>query len=234
MLRLLAVTYTLLAVTVGASDPAVGGLLIGGPATGGFSVPFAGGLRYQQIYNSDEFTTGPVSIIGITFFDTIDTGGEIDKTTYFITLSTSAKAVNGLSTVFADNRGADEQLFFNAILSGNLAGSELNIIGTPFNYNPSNGNLLLEIVKADDPEPSGMGFAISMDSSNGGSAGTFSLLRSAEADGSNAVAENNFGLVTRFEIEPTAIISEPSTVTLAGLAALLLSGYWRCRARRHK
>jgi hypothetical protein len=214
---------------VGASQSAFGGVLIGAPATGGISVPFAGGLLYQQIYDSGQFS-GSVTITGITFFDTIaTTGGEIDNTNYTISLSTSAKAVNGLSTVFADNRGADEQLFFDGILSGTLAGSELNISGTPFNYDPLNGNLLLEIVKAADPEPSGSGFAISLDSSNGGSPGTFSLLRSSFADGSNAVADNNFGLVTRFDTEAAAI-PEPSTLALAVFGAVCLCGYWRRRA----
>ena len=61
---------------------------------------------YQQIYAATDFS-GPIAITGLTFFNKQFTAGTILSATYEIQLSTTTKAVGGLSTTYASNLGAD-------------------------------------------------------------------------------------------------------------------------------
>jgi uncharacterized repeat protein (TIGR01451 family) len=102
--------------------------------------------EFQQVYSSTTFP-GPVTINQITFFNTQGVqGAPITPANYQFTLSTTSEAIGGLdASNLANNIGPDNQIFFSGQLSGPLAAQELTINGTPFAYDPSNGNLLLMI-----------------------------------------------------------------------------------------
>ena len=59
------------------------------------------------------------------------------------------------------NIGMDNQIFFSGQLSGPLANQQLTITGTPFAYDPGNGNLLLTVLVS----PAGPDTELALDSS---------------------------------------------------------------------
>ena len=113
--------------------------------------------RYQQVYNKSLLST-PIAINQITFFHTNNNiggpgGVGIQPATYTIHLSTTGKPVNGLdASNFNANVGADDAFFFSANLGGAI-GPELSFNGPAFHYDPSAGNLLLDITKVDISDP---------------------------------------------------------------------------------
>ncbi len=124
--------------------------------------------RYQQVFSASEFgaLTGPVFITHISFrpdamfvplfvpivfsFDSIQ-----------INLSATRAPDDGLSTVFADNVGSNDTVVFSGPLTmttawtGPAAGpKEFDCIITlqvPFLYDPSAGNLLLDVRRPGSP-----------------------------------------------------------------------------------
>ncbi len=101
--------------------------------------------RYQQVYAASNFVSGPIAINRLSFFLSPSyTAGPLNTGTYTIALSTTTAAVNGLSSTFASNLGADNTIFgvFNL---GGSAPSTLTFTGATFNYDPSLGNLLLDV-----------------------------------------------------------------------------------------
>ena len=130
-------------------------------------------------------------------------------------------AVDELSTVFDDNVGIDDQFFTTLELTNGLANSATFTVpgDTPFIYDPTEGNLLLDI-HTDSPETQ---FPFEFfESMNGDADGLFSIMQdfgTSESDG--------YGLVTQLHF---TTIPEPSTATLLTLG-LLGIGTWRRRAR---
>lgn len=116
--------------------------------------------RYQQVYGAAAFLsegiTGPTAINTITFFAASEWYSpffgvvpipEADQSiapgNYTIRLSTTSRAVDGLNATFNSNFGADVQVFFD----GEFAGNSLTFTSdVPFLYDPSMGNLLLDII----------------------------------------------------------------------------------------
>src|SRR5262249_39157969 len=141
----------------------------GDPFTGDCA-PFGCALEYQQVYGNSLFS-GAVTITGLTFFNNNFVPGSIADANYVISLSTTAAAVNGLSSVFADNLGTDNQVFFSGPLGGLIgASNEFTITGTSFSYDPAMGNLLLTITK----DGGDLDFSVFLDFTTGATAGTFS------------------------------------------------------------
>lgn len=197
-------------------------VLIGAPATGANSFPFGGinaavGDRYQQVYNSALFS-GPISINDITFFHTnFPIGDMLDTADYVISLSTTSAAVNGLDTVnFDANLGADNTLFLSTHLSG-IIGSTLDLMGNTYNYDPSQGNLLLDIKKSNSL---GDG-TVFLDARNG----DFGTDSSRAHDFGTGF--EGFGLVTEFSGPGNNVVPEAGTLLsfgglLFGLGGLAL------------
>ena len=83
--------------------------------------------------------------------------------TYQVSLSTTSKPVNGLSSNLASNIGADNTVIFTGNLGGTGTVSSFTITGTaPFVYDPAAGNLLVDIVVTDQtllPNGTGNGYA---------------------------------------------------------------------------
>ncbi len=183
-------------------------------------------MRYQQVYASSEFSTA-ILITGIDF----RVSGLLDGFTSTLpsiqmNLSTTRAAVDGLSEVFADNVGADDTVVFAKgplTLSGAAGGQPGDLksfdvhiaFTTPFLYDPSSGNLLLDVRNF-----------------GGGVTAPFSTTQS-ETDSTSRVASfdgnadrgntDSSGLITQFDFDPVAT-PEPSGVVLAalGLVAIVL------------
>ncbi len=116
-------------------------------------------LRYQQVYAASEFSdiASPLLITQILFRPDAAKGWSFSSTlpNIQINLSTTTKAPDNLSTIFAQNIGSDQRVVFNGALSlssaftGAAAGPKnfdiaINLV-TPFLYNPRAGNLLLDV-----------------------------------------------------------------------------------------
>src|SRR4030095_11635174 len=146
---------------------------------------------------------------------------------YQISLSTTNAGVDGLSTTFANNVGADVSTVFNGALSlsssftvpadGPKDFDILITLTTPFFYNPSLGNLLLDVRNF------GGGTTTQFDSQSAVSDSISRVFTNSTVGGVNGVnsptgVTNTEGLVTKFT---TSAIPEPGSLVLlsAGLAA---------------
>ncbi len=115
--------------------------------------------RYQQAYDSAVFEgfSGPLAISRISFRPNLESGGAFSATLedIRISLSTTPLAMGELTTTFADNLGGDEQVFVDGplTLSSSFTGPaggpkdfDIHInLSTPFLYDPSQGNLLMDV-----------------------------------------------------------------------------------------
>ena len=199
--------------------------------------PFAAfGIRYQQVYGAGEFGgTTPLRIDGLSFrpdesvvdaFST--TRGDADFPVN-ITLSTTSRAVDDLTQIFDFNTGPDGTQVFSGSLTftgGPATGpgprpflAQIDFT-TPFTFDPSAGNLLVDFQKfsADlfaDP--------LQLDVADDASDGVSSLtgLSPLAAQG----LTDTTGLVTAFDVTP---IPSPA----AGLGAVALLGLSAVRRRR--
>lgn len=174
-------------------------------------------LRFQQVYAASEFASlsRPLKITQIAFRPDAEMGSAFSSTLsdIQINLSTTSKAPDNLSTTFAENVGSDDTVVFNrgslpvsSADTGPSAGPKnFDIIinfTNPFIYNPSVGNLLLDIRKfSSDTTTAFDGAFIPGDSVS---------VVFAVGDASLATANqpaNTFGLATQFTATP---VPEPS------------------------
>jgi hypothetical protein len=109
-------------------------------------------IQYEQVYSATAFS-GPITITSETFFwNFAQEFGGSDKLlggTYNLFLSTTSASVGGLSATLNNNLGADntEVLSLTVPSGGESFGTSFTFTNsTDFNYNPSNGNLLLEVI----------------------------------------------------------------------------------------
>jgi hypothetical protein len=192
--------------------------------------------RMQQVYSSADFAAVPSGgrITEIAFryaFQLpIFTGGTASNV--IISLSTTQKAPDSLSPVFAENTGPDALVVYGtapAIMPpGDRLGFDVFIaLTSPFFYDPQAGNLLLDVRNfgpvtplADDP-----GF----DARNviGDSV---SRLWADNPNGSVGSLDT-VGVITRFTFQP---IPEPSATALMVLAGLGCFAQWRLATLRRK
>ncbi len=188
--------------------------IIGTPATGANCFPFgcSGGTRYQQVYDAAGFD-GPLSITGLTFYDPDNSSGSVSPRTFEIHLSTTLVAVDALSSTMDNNVGADDALFAMFTGGTSMTGT-FTIFGTPFNYDPAGGNLLMDIFVG-----AGEGGGIYLDS-RGDAGGIFSRMHDFGS------AFEGYGLVTGFETGPySGEVPEPAAAGLIGLGLALMA--WR-------
>ena len=103
------------------------------------------------------------------------------------------------------------------------------ILQTPFLYNPSAGNLLLDVDNI-----SGANAAVGSDFFDAVNITGDSVSRVFGSEGApNATTgtPDSFGLIAQFQFGPAAV-PEPTTLTLLGFGAVSLVGYaWRRRQR---
>lgn len=189
-------------------------ILIGGPGNGGNCFPFGckgvgASTVYQQIYNSSSFSNA-VQINAITFFG--QSGTNVNSGTFDFYLSTTTLGLNvdgagGISNAnYNGNRGADNAFFGTLTLTGQTLanGARLTLNGTPFNFDPTAGNLLLDI--RSNITQSGHAFLLADNS--GAAGGAFS--RAHNYGG----GYTDWGLVTEFD---TQTVPEPASLVLVGV-----------------
>jgi len=215
LVRCLAATVVLVSVigagaqsvTVGTADPGSGN-----------EFPFGDGIGtdYEQVYNSTDFS-GTLLINQISFFNTQYGAGTSSWSpgTYAFYLSTTAAAVNNL---VGSDEGANNQLFGTYNLSGAVPSPQIVFNGTGFNYDPNQGNLLLDIQITGR---NGASSTVFMDAMNG-DAGT--LMSRWYNYGSGA---ESFGLVTEFADAGNIVPDGGSTLMLLSGGSLCLLGLRR-------
>jgi len=194
-------------------------------------------VRYQQVYSASQFpSTGPVSITQIAFrpdASVTDPSLFIRFDSVRIDLSTTSRTPGTLSTVFANNIGADNTTVFNSFVfanpsvTGPAAGPKnFTVILTlnPFTYNPSLGNLLLDVRAVE----SGGGISAPFDAQLNS---PFTAHVDASGVGSTSGSILPTGVVTQFQF---SAVPEPSTLVLNSAGVLLLASWARWRRRRRR
>jgi uncharacterized protein (TIGR03382 family) len=209
-----------------------GELTIGNVNSGEFNAfPFSGSYqdtfgadRYQQVYNSFLFGANQVSISSITFYAAGSHFGPNADGTYTLSLSTTAASVNGLDTNMANNVGLNDETFFSGTLPAypSASGGPMTFtIASPFLYDPSAGNLLLDIQISGVTNDSNAAFV-----SQSGDFGT----DSSRMVNGGASPGTSYGLVTTFGLGTTSV-PEPGSLTLAMIGLVAVAGL--SRRRRH-
>jgi hypothetical protein len=147
---------------------------------------------------------------------------------FTLSLSTTSLGLNvdgagGISSTNPDGNVGADQTLFGSFSIGGAAPSTLSFVGTPFFYDPSLGNLLLDLRVTDitgTPQGEGNAYFQAMNNST-----DFSR---AHDFGSEFT---EWGLVTRFDYGTAPVVPEPATMTLLATG---LVGMLGARRRRRK
>ncbi|HSG71783.1 MAG TPA: hypothetical protein VLA12_15285, partial [Planctomycetaceae bacterium] len=180
-------------------------------------------MRCQQIYSADQFSslTQPVLITEIRFRPDGAFGLPFDSELpdVQISLSTSSASPDGLSLIFAENVGPDETIVHDGALhlSSSPTGSApfafdiVIVLSTPFLYDPSQGNLLMDVRNY------GGGFTTIFDAENtaGDSVSRAHTTAASDVDSPTANFASSWGLVTKFTYTPAGSPPPPSSLLVA-------------------
>jgi hypothetical protein len=192
------------------------------------AVPFSntatlGAPVYQEIYSAGAFS-GPVSISSVSF--TVSAGGAVDDVDYTVQFSTTPSAVGD---DYRLTTGSDAQTFGTFRVAGSLATNYvLTFTGaTPFTYNPSLGNLLMEMTFSNVSSTS-CSTCVSWAAFQAGGGGG-QLSRAVQTP--YATTSDPYGLVTTFEVTDASSAPEPATAALSLCGLGLAAGFAHRRRR---
>lgn len=179
------------------------------------------------MYAASQFRAS--TITGVRFFRTVDPDGtgDIGNARFTFALSTTGAAVNSLNTMnLSATVGADNTQVLDLLANGvNVPfGQSFTLLFTKvFNYDPSLGNLVLDIAIAPNGSP---GFVL-FNARNG----DFGNISSRALNCCGGGLES-YGLVTRFLSTPFAVVPEASTWSMMRAAlvmVVMLTVRWPCR-----
>jgi hypothetical protein len=181
-------------------------------------------IHYQQVYAAGAFS-GPITIASETFYrdfaQQFGGSGTLLGGTYVFSLSTTSQPVIPLSSTLSDNNGPDNtQVLSITIPSGGVPfGTSRTFTNTTdFAYDPSSGNLLLDIqVSNQDNVPTS-------NSSNDADGTGNNTSRAYAIGGINPANVDRIGLVTTFD---TVSVPEPSSLLLLAGGLLGFAGVLR-------
>jgi hypothetical protein len=189
-------------------------IIIGGPPNQGNSFPFgfSYNAEYQQIYDSSNFK-GPILINDLEFFNTNFNSGSTSLPTgnWKIQLSTTSVGVNDVTGDFPANEG----LNVTSVYDGNITqawkfGNTLHLtLEKSFLYDPSKGNLLMDVVTSGVTNPGGTTF-FDANSLLLGKVSRVYCPNGISCDDKGTV-DKGYGLVTGFSYVP-----EPGTLLMMG------------------
>jgi hypothetical protein len=193
--------------------------------------------RYQQVYAASEFGSVPVLITGIAFRPDAQFGGAFSAilSNVQIDLSTTTAAPDSLSATFSNNIGADVttvrsgSLPLSSSFTGPAGGpKDFDIVipfTTPFLYDPTLGNLLLDVRNFSSGTTTTFDAEASIDS--------ISRLFSLDGVGATSGLLDTSGVVTKFQVSgSTPAVPEPSSFLLL-TTGLAMFGLGRFRGNRH-
>lgn len=210
------------------------------------SFPFNSGstqIRYQQLFDSSQFGTAPVTLYAIKFRQAVDATGGTPFSTVLpsisIDLATAATQAGAASATFASNLGADVTNVFSGALSLSSSASArkdgiaqpFDIVipfATPFTYNPLSGDLVLDVRNF------GGGTTTGFDFLTGGVPVLSSLFSFGNANATSGFVRDNSGLIAAFQITPLATaVPEPASwaMMLIGFGAIGYASRRRTRVR---
>ena len=219
-------------------------LLVGDPPVLGtgncdpFGCPAFFGLgTFQEVYSSSAFSPGEIAISALTFIDfQVHNGGVPSGDTFTLSLSYTSDAPGSLNLTNPNNNvtPGTSQTFFSGLLPSPVAvpgGQVLNINGTPFDYNPADGNLLLTVTVTGTSNGSP---PLYLDQSACGPTTTcpsgYTVTTGTAYFGSTIDGNNIGGLITQFTYTSPFATPEPGSLLLV-VAGIGLIGYSRLRRR---
>jgi hypothetical protein len=185
----------------------------------------SGGMRYQQVYDSSQFSalSSPELITQIAFrpspfLSTAFTTTLADVQIDFSTISAGAGA---LSTTFANNVGANDTVDYSGALT--LSSSDTQgvfdttiTLTTPFLYDPSAGNLLMDVRNIDGATAFIGSEFFAADNTGSVTSRVFGAEGNPNATAGTA---DNLGLITQFTFQSQQPAGTPEPGSLALLAA---------------
>lgn len=179
--------------------------------------------QFQTVYSGSAFGSSPVLINAISYF----LAGSDNQPVYTINLSTSRNGLGSLSSIAADNIGADVATFFTGAPSGlTLSGAWYTFTGTPFLYNPLAGDLLVDFAHIPAVNGEYLGSSYSFTTTNAQRGYSFS------DTGPMFVGSPGYVIDTQFTVSTpnaAAAVPEPATWLTMILGFAVLGGAMRRR-----
>jgi hypothetical protein len=197
-----------------------GTVVVGQPPLNGtgncdpFGCPALFGLgTYQQVYASTAFPS-PLTIATVSFYDTqVHSVGTQALGTFTLSFAYTSKAPGMLDlTNPSNNITSGSQTFYAGMLPNLATGNgtpSLIVSGTPFAYNPANGNLLLTVVVSTPVDQPTLLYLDQAAATNLTTNAYFGVVKSGPVSGGNDIG----GLVTGFASSSLLIAGPASLAT---------------------